>query len=388
MKNLPKGWTACEVSTVAEVNPRKPKAASDELVSFVGMADVSEDMRLVNHTPRPYAEVANGFTGFEDNDILVAKITPCFENGKGALVTGLTNGKGFGSTEFHVVRSEDESTRRLLYHHFSTHEFRVRGEANMTGSAGQKRIPTSFISEYVVPMPPKAEREKIVAILDACDRAIDGTAKLLEKQENRKHALVQRLLGEKSWSEVKLGQIAKSFSGGTPARSKSHYFKGNIPWIKSGEVNSRFITNTSETITEEALKESSAKMVPSESILVAMYGATAGKISISKIEAAINQAILAVIPNEGIDRDFLFYSLESRIAETLMLVQGAQPNLNAEIIRSIKIALPSADLQIKVAQVVRASEKIIHLTQEQLTLLQQQKKGLMQRLLTGQAFTH
>lgn len=375
MKNLPKGWTACEVSTVAEVNPRKPKAASDELVSFVGMADVSEDMRLVNHTPRPYAEVANGFTGFEDNDILVAKITPCFENGKGALVTGLTNGKGFGSTEFHVVRSEDESTRRLLYHHFSTHEFRVRGEANMTGSAGQKRIPTSFISEYVVPMPPKAEREKIVAILDACDRAIDGTAKLLEKQENRKHALVQRLLGEKSWSEVKLGQIAKSFSGGTPARSKSHYFKGNIPWIKSGEVNSRFITNTSETITEEALKESSAKMVPSESILVAMYGATAGKISISKIEAAINQAILAVIPNEGIDRDFLFYSLESRIAETLMLVQGAQPNLNAEIIRSIKIALPSADLQIKVAQVVRASEKIIHLTQEQLTLLQQQKKA-------------
>lgn len=200
MNNLPKGWTACEVSSIAEVNPPKPKAAPDELVSFVGMADVSEDMRLVHHSPRPYAAVANGFTGFQENDILVAKITPCFENGKGALVTGLVNGKGFGSTEFHVIRASDEAIRRLLYHHFSSYEFRMRGEANMTGSAGQKRIPTSFISEYIIPMPPKSQLGIIVSVLDASDKEINMAQAQLQLMQMRKRGLMQRLLTGQSFT--------------------------------------------------------------------------------------------------------------------------------------------------------------------------------------------
>jgi len=197
---IPKGWSNCRISTVAEVNPRKPKAELNELVSFVGMTDVSEEMRLVNHYPRSYAEVANGFTGFQDNDILVAKITPCFENGKGALVTGLTNGKGFGSTEFHVVRAEDEIIRRLLYHHFSSYRFRVRGEANMTGSAGQKRIPASFISEYSISMPPRSELKKIVDVLDALSQQLELIRQQLTLLKKQKKGLMQRLLTGQSFT--------------------------------------------------------------------------------------------------------------------------------------------------------------------------------------------
>jgi type I restriction enzyme S subunit len=197
---IPKGWTTCEISSVAEINPRKPKAAAKELVSFVGMADVSEEMRLTNHTSRPYSEVANGFTGFQDNDILIAKITPCFENGKGAFVTGLTNGKGFGSTEFHVVRAEDNTVKRLLYHHFSSYKFRVRGEANMTGSAGQKRIPASFIGEYSISIPPKAELQKIVGLLDAANKQLDMIRQKLRLLKKQKKGLMQHLLTGQSFT--------------------------------------------------------------------------------------------------------------------------------------------------------------------------------------------
>ncbi|MBO3272012.1 restriction endonuclease subunit S [Hymenobacter defluvii] len=400
MKNLPKGWTACEVSTVAEVNPRKPKAAPEELVSFVGMADVSEEMRLVNHAPRPYAEVANGFTGFEDNDILVAKITPCFENGKGALVTGLTNGKGFGSTEFHVVRAEDESTRRLLYHHFSTHEFRVRGEANMTGSAGQKRIPTSFISKYVVPLPPQATREKIVAILDACDRAIDGTDKLLEKQEKRFDVLLHGLLGDEagklleratSWPMTPLGEVGEVVSGGTPDSANRAFWDGDVAWCTPTDITAlkgdKYLSGTARSITPQGLANSSAKLLPVNSVLVCTR-ATVGECVINTIPVATNQGFKNIIPH-SIQTEFLYYALMARKQKLISLGSGST-FLEVSKKDFVKLEIPTPDdaTQTAVSRVLAAADREIAISKLLIQQHQQQKKGLMQRLLTGQAFIH
>ncbi|MCA8831909.1 restriction endonuclease subunit S [Hymenobacter pini] len=393
MKNLPKGWTACEVSSVAEVNPRKPKAAPDELVSFVGMADVSEDMRLVNHAPRPYAEVANGFTGFEDNDLLIAKITPCFENGKGALVTGLTNGKGFGSTEFHVVRAEDESTRRLLYHHFSTHEFRVRGEANMTGSAGQKRIPTSFISEYVVPIPPKADREKIVAILDACDRAIDGTAQLLEKQEKRFEVLqetltsgVKRLpqFAQSTWKEVPLGSLFSERSERGHIRLPLLSITSKQGLVHRDELEKRDTSNSDK---------SKYKAIRVGDIGYNTMRLWQGVAAVADKEGIISPAYTVVVPGKSIDVQFagFLFKTQSVIYKFWRYSQGlVDDTLNCKFpsFAKVKVLIPeSVDEQKAIAKVLSSADKEIKLLRQQLTLLQQQKKGLMQRLLTGQAFT-
>ena len=120
------------------------------------------------------------------------------------------------------------------------------------------------------------------------------------------------------WTTCKIGDICKKIcSGGTPKSNEPSYYGGNIPWIKSGEVNDRFISNVEESITQLGLDNSSAKIVPSNSILVAMYGATAGKVAINLINAAVNQAVLAIVPKENICLYFLFYFLEYQMDKTL-----------------------------------------------------------------------
>jgi type I restriction enzyme, S subunit len=101
------------------------------------------------------------------------------------------------------------------------------------------------------------------------------------------------------WKKKRLGSITTSFAGGTPSRARPEYFGGTIPWISSSEVNQAFISDTNEKITQLGLENSSAKWIPKHSVLVAMYGATAGQVSTNKIEATSNQAVLALVPEKN-----------------------------------------------------------------------------------------
>lgn len=192
---IPEDWRRLTLSDIANINPNRAKPESDNSdVSFLTMSDVSEDGRVIGRQVRNYREVAKGFTSFVDNDVLVAKITPCFENGKGALVTGLLGAIGFGSTEFHVVRSRPEhAVPEFLHLHTRSDRFRRLGERNMVGSAGQKRVPTEFLREYAVPLPPLPEQQKIAAILTAVDDKLDIIARQIEGTQTLKRGLMQTL---------------------------------------------------------------------------------------------------------------------------------------------------------------------------------------------------
>jgi type I restriction enzyme S subunit len=155
------------------------------------------------------------------------------------------------------------------------------------------------------------------------------------------------------WRTCQLGEVVQTYSGGTPNRSRPEFFGGSIPWIKSGELNQKWITSTEECITEEGLAKSAAKIVPAGSTLIALYGATAGVIGRTRIAAAINQAVLAVIPDrDQIDDNFLQYALNHIGASLLRLVQGAQPNLNAGLVKESEIDLPPLPEQQKIADVL------------------------------------
>lgn len=202
-------WKQVHMEEACFVNPKKSAKPADGLVSFVPMDAVSEDTKLIRHELKRYDEVSKGFTSFENQDCLVAKITPCFENGKGAYVDNLHNGIGFGSTEFHVLRAREGNCTKFIYYISQTREFRVRGEMNMQGSAGQKRVTTDYLKLFKVNIPPTlVEQQKVASVLNNADQEIELLELQLADLKQEKKALMQQLLTGKRRVKIDDKEVA------------------------------------------------------------------------------------------------------------------------------------------------------------------------------------
>ncbi len=182
------------------INPKKSSdirlVDNDLMVSFVSMSDVSEDGQIVTCNHKQYESVKSGFTYFSENDVLFAKITPCMENGKGGIAKGLLNGIGFGSTEFHVLRPIDQvSNSCWLYELTSFPQFRQAAEINMTGSAGQRRVPASFLANYKVSLPPISLQNQFADFVHQLDKSKLAVQKSLDELEILKKSLMQTYFG-------------------------------------------------------------------------------------------------------------------------------------------------------------------------------------------------
>lgn len=186
------------------------------------------------------------------------------------------------------------------------------------------------------------------------------------------------------WSEKKLGDIAETASGGTPDRKNQAFFGGSIPWVKSGELEDTFINDTEEKITPEGLKRSSAKLFPSGTLLMAMYGATVGKTALLKIDATTNQAVCAIFPRaDQAGTHFLRYALVYQRPEILKLrYGGAQPNISQQVIRDLVVPLPPLSEQRKIASVLSLVQRAIEQQERLIALTQELKKSLMHKLFT------
>jgi type I restriction enzyme, S subunit len=159
---LPEGWTTANLPDICQINPAKPKSselAPDLPVTFVPMQAVDADEGAITRPlVRTFDEVRKGFTSFRENDVIMAKITPCMENGKAAIARGLQNGLGFGSTEFHVLRSEGAVLPDYVFHFIRQESFRKLAEQEMSGSVGQKRVPAEFPHSLKSPFPHSPSR--------------------------------------------------------------------------------------------------------------------------------------------------------------------------------------------------------------------------------------
>lgn len=167
---------------------------------------------------------------------------------------------------------------------------------------------------------------------------------------------------------VKLGELYEITSGGTPSRKINKYYNdGNIPWVKTGDLKSMYLCNASEYITDLGLQESSAKLFPKETVLIAMYGATIGNCSILEIEAATNQACAAFKPIKDILPEYLYYYLLSIKEKLISLgVGGAQSNISISILKKIDIPLISLDEQTKLVSILNKSQKLITKRKDQI----------------------
>lgn len=169
MRNgLPEGWTIAPLSEITQINPRHPKGLDDSMqVAFAPMAAISESKPEFQFLEeRPLGKVRKGFTHFAEGDVLFAKITPCMENGKGAVAVGLRNGLGCGTTELHVLRPLERLDPYFLYRFLAQPSIRRMAKEKFTGTAGQARVPTSFIEQLEIPLPPLSEQRRIAAKLE------------------------------------------------------------------------------------------------------------------------------------------------------------------------------------------------------------------------------
>jgi len=192
---IPEDWEAKPFGELFESSLHRRTMREEEIVSFVGMQGVSENAQLIKQSLLSFSEVKGGFTYFEKGDVLVAKITPCFENGKGCHTESLMTDVGFGSTEFHVLRAKNSSHSKFIYYWTTNNNLRKVLESEMVGSAGHRRVPLSAIKNYLIPCPQtKVEQSAIAAILSDIDAELATLQQKLAKVRDIKQGMMQQLL--------------------------------------------------------------------------------------------------------------------------------------------------------------------------------------------------
>jgi type I restriction enzyme S subunit len=213
------------------------------------------------------------------------------------------------------------------------------------GSA-QTVINTGVLSDWEIPCPPLSAQRRIAAIFQRAEGVRRKRNVAVALTDELLRSVFLEMFGDprtnpKGWPEAHLGNLATTTSGGTPSRARADFFGGRIPWVKSGELHQDLVLQTEETLSDLGLENSSAKVMPVGTVLVAMYGATVGAVSVLGIDAATNQAVCCLSPGNNLRTEYLVVLL--RLMTSVLLAQrvgGAQPNLSQDLIRNLVIPSP------------------------------------------------
>ena len=245
-----------------------------------------------------------------------------------------------------------------------TDKFKAQVANRRKDAVNQSSITTTDIKTITLPVPPIAEQAKIVEELDCLSGIIEKKKQQLKELDNLAQSIFYEMFGEHAegrdkWDITKLGNVCKTTSGGTPSKGHPEYYEGgDIPWLRSGEVNKMNIHETELFITENGLNNSSAKWFPKDTVVIAMYGATVGQVGILCNPMTTNQAICGIFPNETFIPIYLYHFLLSKKSEYLGIATGgAQANISQNIVRDTVVSCPPLPLQQEFAFKIEAIEK-------------------------------
>ncbi|TPF03679.1 restriction endonuclease subunit S [Weissella paramesenteroides] len=260
-------------------------------------------------------------------------------------------------------------------------------------STGVPQLTSPQLGSVYITFPSLKEQTIIGKFLRNLDNLIAVNQRKVDLLKRKKAGYLQKLFPKNgqnnpelrfkgytdAWEKRKLENFTKSYSGGTPSVSKSDYYGGEIPFIRSAEINS---DSTDLYLTEVGLKNSSAKMVQYGDILYALYGATSGEVGISRIHGAINQAILAIKPTEGDDSQFIMQWLRKQKGHIInTYLQGGQGNLSGSIVKSLEVRTPvNKNEEFKIGGLLRKIDNLIAVNQRKVDLLKREKKALLQKM--------
>lgn len=255
-------------------------------------------------------------------------------------------GKFFLNDSGLSVKSKEELEQAYLNYHLLFFNDVIY---HLGKGAAQRNLDVKAFRQLVIAIPPKPTQLSIVSELDKLNELIQIKKEQLKDYDALAQSIFYEMFGdpvEKGWEVRKLGDICKTSSGGTPSKAHTEYYNGEIMWLRSGEVSQGDIYSTEQTITLLGLENSSAKIFPVNTVVIAMYGATVGQVGILRKEMSTNQAICGIFPNGDLTPEYLYYFLISKKAEFLKsAIGGAQANISQQIIRKTLIPLPPLSLQ-------------------------------------------
>ena len=411
--NLPSNWVRTAISSIVEVNPKVDKSNLDDdmKVSFVPMPAVEVESGVIDvSNTRLFSDVKKGYTGFLEKDVLFAKITPCMENGKMAVVPVLKNGIGFGSTEFHVLRAHHCISPAYIYYYVSSKKIRYDAEHNMTGAVGQRRVPSSYISNKEIPLPPFNEQKRIVAKLEELFSELDnGIAALKTAREQLKvyrqavlkHAFEGKLTAkwrenkklQCKWEIAELGQCGKWNGGGTPSKSNSAYWEnGSFLWVSPKDMKSRIIYDTQQKITELGIKNSSAKYIQGEAILFVIRSGILRRIlpiAISTSPVTVNQDMQAITPDKHTIKFLYWYceANERKIRSQCSKDGTTVESINVSALKRFPTPIPTLNEQIEIVNIIEekisALENTEVIIETQINKIETLRQSILKQAFSG-----
>lgn len=330
-------------------------------------------------------EIASNKAIVRKNDILLCKINPRIN--RVWVVSDESGKQNIASSEWIVIRNSEYNPEFLAWY-FRTPKFQKFMTSEITGIGGSlTRAQPKCVAEYPVPVLNRKKQDEIVNILDKCKFVIDSRKRELLELDNIIKARFVEMFGSihesTGYPYLALKDLSDVISGGTPSRGKAEFWNnGTIPWVKTTELKNNVITDVDEYITEEGLVNSSAKLVPAGTILVAMYGQgkTRGMTAYLDIEASTNQACACILPSDKIDSMFMWKYFELSYDKLRSLAQGAgQPNLNGNMIKNFKVLVPPIEMQNSYVNFVNQVDKSKVKVQKALDETQKLFDSLMQQ---------
>lgn len=349
-----------QLGQIAKINPRLPRELTSQTsrtVHFVPMAELSEQGYVSPNGTRRLDEVMKGYTYFENGDVLVAKITPCMENGKAALVRGLEHQIAFGSTEFHVLRPTEEVDAKYLFYMIWNPVFRHQAAIKMTGSAGQKRVPTSFLEQFEIPLPKLEEQKRIVAILDKADSI------RRKRQESLSHVstlIASRFLevfgdpvgNPRKWKLGTFDDQVTLLQYGPRFFNEAYVEADGIRIVRITDLDFQGRLDYSAMPLMDVSDEDRQKFVlkPGD-LLLARSGATVGKTALiddRAPECIAGAYFIRMRFKDAVRPLYVQMVLRSKLVQQMIASrsqQSAQQNFNGPAIRALPLPVPPIELQ-------------------------------------------
>lgn len=393
LESIPAHWDIKRLRFVVKTNPVKSevKLKAEDLVSFVPMDAVGEYGGLRLDLEKELGDVYTGYTYFRSRDILVAKITPCFENGKGAIALELTNDVGFGTTELHVLRASDEITPEYIFYVTISHSFREIGASEMLGAGGQKRISEEFIKDFRFPIPSLDEQHKIVAFLEhktaQIDALIEKKRALIEKLNEKRTAVITQAVTKGLDPNVPMKDSGVAWLGEVPAHWEVKRLKYMLD-IENGRDYQHIESDDGYPVIGSGgqFAYASEYMYDGEAILFGRKGTIDKPLYVNGKFWTVDTMFYSIV-HDGIDPNFMYYNALT-IQFQRLATQTALPSITQHDLENYVLCLPPSDEQLLIVRRINADAnkilKLIDCAENTIKSLREYRQTIISAAVTGQ----